>query len=185
VRVELPLAGRWRVHWGGEEAQRNLPASARPDRRYGYDLVALDGDGAGASVSAPCDGRVVAVRGLGASPSEDLADLGTHVVLEVAPGQYLFLAGLAPDGVEVEVGAALARGAPVGRLAASTPSPFTRGPHLCMHLQDTPVPLWGQGIPLEFAELLVNGAPVARAQPRGRSGRDPGRVPGDVVERVR
>ena len=38
VRIELPLEGRWRVQWGGEDPDRNLPASARPDRRFGYDL---------------------------------------------------------------------------------------------------------------------------------------------------
>lgn len=188
VRIELPLEGRWRVRWGGEAPDRNLPASARPDRRYGYDLVPLDGQGAGAgaSVSAPCDGRVVAVRGL-ESPTQEQGwwAYGAHVVLEVAPGEFLFVGGLDPGELTLSGGERVARGAPLGRLAEHTPSPFTSGPHLVLFLQDTPTPLWGQGIPLEFAELSVNGGRVERAQPRGASVREPARFPGDVVERAR
>lgn len=186
VRIELPLEGRWRVQWGGEDPGRNLPASARPDRRFGYDLVPLDGPGAGASVSAPCDGRVVAVRGLEMSTLEEAFwGYGTHVVLEVAPGEFLFVGGLWWPSLEVAEGDPVVRGAPLGRLAEDTPSPFTAGPHLVLFLQDTPTPLWGQGIPLEFAQLTVNGERRERAQPRGASVREPARFPGDVVERAR
>jgi hypothetical protein len=186
VRIELPVEGRWRVRWGGEDAGRNLPASVRPDRRYGYDLVAIEGDGAGAAVSAPCDGRVVAVRALELSTlQETFWGFGSHVVLEVAPGEYLFVGGLLSTSLEVEQGDVLARGAPLGRVWANTPSPFTAGPHLVLFLQDTPTPLWGQGIPLQFDELVVNGERVERALPRGQSVREPERLPGDVIERVR
>lgn len=186
VRLELPVQGRWRVQWGGEEPERNLPASVRPDRRYGYDLVALDGGGEGAAVSAPCDGRVVAVRGLEMSTLEETSwGYGTHVVLEVAPGEYLFVGGLWWPSLEVEVGDQVARGAPLGFLSKHTPSPYTGGAHLVLFLQDTPTPLWGQGIPLEFEQLVVNGERVERVQPRGRSVREPERLPGDVIERVR
>jgi hypothetical protein len=186
VRIELPLEGRWRVQWGGEDPERNLPASARPDRRFGYDLLPLDGQGPGAGVSAPCEARVVAVRGRGMStPAEAHWGYGTHVVLEVAPGEFLFVGWLDPQSLAVSGGERVARGAPLGRLGALTPSPFTSGPHLVLFLQDTPTPLWGQGIPLEFAALSVNGERVERAEPRGASVREPARLPGDVVERAR
>ena len=185
VRVELPLEGRWRVQWGGADPERNLPASVRPDRRYGYDLAPLEGDGVGAPVSAPCAGRVVAVR-----PPLDSGDAvlpAGHVVLEVAPGEYLFLAGLGEVVPEVAPGAQVARGDAIGRLGVVSfaASPFTGGAHLVLFLQDTPTPLWGQGIPLEFEGLVVNGERVERAMPRGRSVREPERRPGDVVERAR
>lgn len=186
VALELPVEGRWRVQWGGDDPAYNLPANVRPDRRFGCDLVPLDGRGAGARVSAPCAGRVVAVRGLETSSFEDLLwSYGAHVVIEVAPGEYVFVGGLHWPSLTVAEGDVVARGAPLGSLAEHTPSPFTSGPHLVLFLQDTPTPLWGQGIPLQFAELSVNGVRVERARPQGRSVRDPAGSPGDVVERVR
>lgn len=189
VRIELPVEGRWRVRWGGDDVERNLPASARPDRRYGYDLVSEPQGGAigaGALVTAPCAGRVVALRDeTGPLPTGVHDGLGNHVVLEIAPGEYLFLAGLYMGTLQVTVGDTLERGAPLARVGASATGSFSEGQHLVLFLQDTPTPLWGQGIPLEFAELSVNGVRVERARPRGQSLREPAREPGDVVERVR
>ncbi|HVS17289.1 MAG TPA: hypothetical protein VMT18_01725 [Planctomycetota bacterium] len=189
VRLELPVEGRWRVRWGGEDPERNLPASARPDRRYGYDLLPeppAGVDGAGPLVTAPCAARVVAVRDEAGAIATGVHDgLGNHVVLEIAPGQYLFLAGLYTRSIRVAPGSAVERGAPLAQVGGSATGNFTAGQHLVLFLQDTAEPLWGQGIPFAFDELVVNGERVERARPRGQSVREPERSPGDVVERVR
>lgn len=186
VPLELPVEGAWRVRWGGPEAARNLPASLRPDRRYGCDLVALAQPAPAHVVHAPCDARVVAVRpAQPASDDERAAGLGAHVVLEIAAGEFLFLAGLEPGSALFAVGDAVARGTPLARVGGSAAPTFTAGPHLILFLQDTPDVLWGQGIPFVFGELLVHGERAARAQPRGQSVRDPAGQPGDVVERIR
>jgi hypothetical protein len=186
VLLELPLDGAWRVRWGGDDPARNLPASLRPDRRYGYDLVALDAAEPAPQVHAPCDGRVVAVRQRELTePDAIAAGLGTHVVLEIARDEYLVLAGLERDSVAVAPDQHVRRGDPLGRVGATAAPSFTEGPHLILFAQDTPELLWGQGIPILFAELAIDGERRERAQPRGQSVRDPAGTPGDVVERVR
>jgi murein DD-endopeptidase MepM/ murein hydrolase activator NlpD len=188
VALEFPLQGEWTVQWGGAESDRNLLARSRPDRRFGYDLV-LERDGArhkgggerledwhafGAEVRAPCDGTVVrAVDGI-ADVAPAQADgggdvLGNYVALEIAPGEFLFLANLQRGSIGAQPGERVARGARLGSVGNSGTQRFTSGPHLALHLQDTPEPRWGQGIPFAFRGVLVDGRAQESAQPRGRS----------------
>ena len=182
VQLQLPVEGAWRVRWGGIDSDRNLPARARPDRRYGYELVSAAQQELAAphtTVFAPCDGRVLAVGDLGLIDGSQLSEgLVQFVVLEIAPAEFLFLAGLEGEGLLVAEGDAVARGEPMARFSGP-------GRSLILYLQDTPEPVWGQGIPFVFDELLVNGQRRERAQPRGQSVRDPARQPGDLVERLR
>jgi hypothetical protein len=203
VEFDFPLEGEWTVTWGGPDSERNLLARSRADRRFGYDL-ALERDGRryagdgsrpqdwfafGRPVFAPCDATVVrAVDGLpdhppGVRPPSD-EELGNHVVLEVAPGEYLFLCNLRNGSLRAQVGQQVVRGDPLAEVGSSGQQRFTRGPHLALHLQDTPEPRWGQGIPMAFHDVLVDGQPAERAQPRGRSLTDPDGTPGQRVRRA-
>ena len=202
VELDFPLEGQWTVEWGGSDTARNLLARSRPDRRFGYDLV-LEREGRrhlgdearleswfafGQPVSAPAAGVVVrVVEGLADlapdSTGHGEEELGNHVVLEVAPGEYLFLANLQRGSIALEPGARVERGALVGRVGCSASQRFTRGPHLALHLQDEAQARWGQGIPFWFHDVLVDGVPGERAQPRGRSLAGSAPVPGQSVER--
>jgi hypothetical protein len=204
-RIELafPLHGEWTVEWGGPDTARNLLARSRPDRRFGYDLVLEveglrhSGDEArleswyafGQPVSAPAPGTVVRiVEGLldlapGASGS-GADELGNHVVLEIAPGEYLFLANLQRGSIAVEAGQRVEPDTLVGRVGCSGNQRFTRGPHLALHLQDEAEARWGQGIPFSFHDVLVDGVRSDRAQPCGRSLTGAGATRGQRVRRA-
>jgi murein DD-endopeptidase MepM/ murein hydrolase activator NlpD len=203
VEFDFPLEGEWTVAWGGADSSRNLLARSRADRRFGYDLV-LDRDGSrhagdgsrpqdwyafGRPLFAPCDGTVVsAVDGIADRPplerSSAEEELGNHLVLEVAPHEYLFLCNLRIGSLRVAAGQQVSRGDPLAEVGSSGLQRFTSGPHLALHLQDTPEPRWGQGIPMAFHDVLVDGEPVDRAQPRGRSLTDPDGTPGQRVRRA-
>lgn len=188
ARVRVPAAGEWTVAWGGLD-EANALLRTRPDRCFGYYLVlARDGvtraDAAdprsafafGAEVLAPAAGAVVrAVNDVPDDGQWHADDLGNHVVIEVAAGEYLFVSGLAQGSVTVAAGQRVAAGDALGRVGYSAFSPLLPEPHLALHLQDTPDPLWGQGIPFYFYESAVDGERVARAAPTGR-GYFPGRA---------
>ncbi len=168
------------VAWAGDE-EANFVYRARPDRRFGYGLVlARDGQtraradepvsafAFGAEVSAPCDGVVARVvdeyADDGASASDDL---GNHVVLEIAPGEFLFLTGLARGSIAVAVGATVKLGTPLARVGFSAYSRLTPEPHLWIYVQDTPDALDGQSIPFYFHDYWVGAEHVARGVPTG------------------
>jgi hypothetical protein len=195
VRFQLPLAGPITVAWGGPTAAVNYHV-ASPGERWAYDLlVAADGqtfrtDGRapsdyhvhGRPVLAPADGRVVRVRdGVPeATPGRpDRANgAGNHIVLEVAPGEYLFVAHLLAGSVRVTTGQMVGQGAVIGGVGNSGNS---TEPHVHLHLQDRPEPDSGEGIPLMFGDTWLAGVtpPVRRPMPEG--GVRGGRYAGDVV----
>jgi murein DD-endopeptidase MepM/ murein hydrolase activator NlpD len=197
VRFTLPLDGRIRVAWGGASARVNYHAGI-PAERWGYDLlVTVDGvshQGTGAAVAdyhayrqpvlAPASGRVVATHD-GEPDSRpgrgDPASGGNFVVLEVAPAQFLFVAHLQAGTIVPAPGEWVRRGDLLGRVGNSGNS---SEPHVHLHLQDTPEPGQGEGIPFFFSDyLLDDGTPdghsVVRGMPSG--GRRTGRWVGDVV----
>lgn len=196
VRIEPPFEGEWTVAWGGPDDTSALLAT-RPDRRYARLFVlARDGvtraskdDPASAfafhqPVLAPCDARVV--RAVGERPDSGLAasdDLGNHLVLEIATGEFLFLTCLEQGSLRVAAGDQVVRGAPLARVGFSAASRILPEPHLGLHIQDTPEPIWGQSIPYYLHNLRVNGAFAQRAEAVGR-GFFPGFPPvGDRVAR--
>jgi murein DD-endopeptidase MepM/ murein hydrolase activator NlpD len=195
VVMRLPLDGPVRVAWGGRRARANYHVGS-PAERWGYDLlVTREGDshqGAGEAVSdyhayglpvlAPAPGRVADVHDgdPDAAPGrpEPVRRGGNRIVLEVAPGQYLFLLHLKAGSIRVEIGDRVKAGqvvASVGNSGNSTE------PHLHLHLQDSPAFETGQGIPFYFANYVEvgTGAFVTRGMPEG--GVERGRHVGDVV----
>lgn len=202
IPLEWPVEGTWTVVWGGRDPDRNLLARARPDRRFGMDLVVAQ-DGRlrrGQSdeltdwfsfdrlVRAPAAGRVVRIEDghpdLSPGTRSSGAHLGNHVVLRVDREAYLFVAGLRQGSISVAEGEDVLAGTPLGRVGSSAGSPFTPWPHLALHVQDTPEPFWGQAIPFRFTGLLIGGQPAAPGIPRGGVAPD-GSLIGEQVTRAR
>jgi len=199
VDFRLPVSGEWTAAWGGDDTQLNLLARSMPSRRYALCLVrAVDGrtrrtpDASrpedylafGEPVDAPAAGRVVrAVGDLPDGPVERFGDeLGNHVVLEVAPGELLFVTNLAQGSLLVAEGERVEAGAPLARVGGSARSRFLPEPHLGLHLQDSPDPVYGQGVPWYLHHVELDGEPVERAVPAGGGARE-GRFGGQRVLR--
>ncbi len=195
----IPLDGSVTVVWGGARADVNYHA-VLPDQRWAYDLVVTE-DGRShrrdgtrledylvydRAILAPTDGLVRAVHD--GEPDEPpnrrrrwvwRRALGNYIVIEVGPREFLFLAHLRRGSVRVVPGARVAAGQVVAHVGNSGRS---TEPHLHVHLQDTPRPFIGEGIPLLFSEYRVGGRRLARGMPRGGlAGR---RFTGEVVQHM-
>jgi len=187
VHFSIPVRGEWTVRWGGERGTTN-PLVILPDRRWGTHLVvveegtthAAEGDrlvdyfAFGRELHAPADGEVRSVR-------DELPDhlpgeagsgsaLGNHLVIEVAEGEFVFLCNLMRGSILVSEGQPVRVGDVLARVGNSSSSTLTPEPHLALHLQDTPVPGAGEGVPWRFSGYSSGGRPVAGGLPRGGLG---------------
>jgi hypothetical protein len=195
VAIHLPFRGEWTVAWDGLDEDINYVQRTRPDRRFGFTFV-IARDGAtradagdartafafDAEVLAPCDATVARV--VGDLPDAGLAardDVGNHVVLEIAPGEFAFLADLKQGSITVEPGEHVARGQVLARVGWSAFSPLMAEPHLALYIQDTPDLHAGQSIPFYFHDYFIGDQHVERGVPRG-AGFFVGRAP--LGERV-
>jgi Peptidase family M23 len=202
IPFRVPLDGPVTVAWGGPTLGENYHA-VMPDQRWGYDLLVTragmshQGDGTrldqfyayGREVLAPADGVVLRVE----DGEEDgpigqrrlLRAFGNHVVLEVAPREFLFIAHLQPRSIRAAAGDRVAAGDVIGRVGNSGNS---SEPHVHVHLQDRATPSMAEGIPFHFRDYLVNGSQIARGMPRGGRARtrraEPGGFTGDIVKHV-
>lgn len=185
VRFELPVRGEWRVRWGGA-ARRGNALVLNPSRRHGFDLVRVSagrsedsvgpeetGASEGEEVFAPAAGRVVRVV------PERGGEIGSHLVVRVAPEEFLFLGGLDPTSIEVEEGQEVRAGERLARVGNTSRSRLSPQPHLALHLQDAPVYGRGEAIPMRFHEVLVNDRESPTAVPVG--GLAAGRHVGDRI----
>jgi hypothetical protein len=199
VRFHLPLDGPITVAWGGASPDDNYHAGI-PAERWAYDLLVAQegeshrGDGQaltdyyayGLPVRSPADGRVVSVQDrepdVGPGHTRRGQGAGNHVVLEVAPHQYLFIAHLHPGSLAVSAGQHVKAGQIVGTVGNSG---HTTEPHVHLHLQDTPIANSGEGIPFDFSNyvVLATGRHLDRGMPTGGTHR--GRFVGQVVESER
>jgi hypothetical protein len=200
VRFVLPLEGPITVGWGGPTLAVNYHATI-PDQRWAYDLLVTDegrtfrNDGArlddyhiyGRPVLAPADGVVRAIHdGEADGPVGQWSFLraaGNHVILQVAPAEFLFIAHLQPGSIAAAPGERVRAGQVIGRAGNSGNS---SEPHVHLHLQDTPTPYLGEGIPLYFHGYRAGGVEIDRGMPYGgrerRSRRWPGGFTGQIVE---
>lgn len=202
VGFQLPIQGEWRVVHGGYGKEENIYSLLTADRRYAMVLVREEEgstrrDGGGDRTFDPGDflawnepvlaaasGRVISVRdGLEdarattGSPGDPV--LGNRVVIEVAPGEYLFTSHLLAGTITVAEGEVVQAGAELGRVGYSGRPFLTREPHVAVHLQTTPEDSWGEAIPWSFTGYLANGRPVEVGVPRG--GLSAGRPAGELV----
>jgi hypothetical protein len=179
VAFRLPLDGPVTVAWGGPTHRVNYHVGS-PAERWAYDLLitangrSADGDPArlesylayGRPVLAPAAGTVVAVHDGDPDAEPGRPDrprrAGNHVVLEVAPRQYLVIAHLRAGSVAVRTGDRARAGQIIGRVGNSG---NTSEPHVHVHLQDEPAPDRGEGIPMLFSDYRV--LPGLEVVPRG------------------
>ncbi|WP_367717283.1 M23 family metallopeptidase [Nitratireductor sp. GISD-1A_MAKvit] len=179
AELRLPFEGEWHVFWGGRTLRDNYHAE-HVAQRFAYDFVVRksgsthSGDGTKLEdfycwdrpVLAPADGKVVSV--VDGLPDKEIgeADIsrpaGNHVVLELAEGEFAFLAHLRRGSISVAVGDEVTRGDEVGRCGNSG---NTSEPHLHMHLQTTPDLMSGEGLPAQFHNYIADGVSKAEGEP--------------------
>jgi murein DD-endopeptidase MepM/ murein hydrolase activator NlpD len=198
VPFRLPLDGPVRGGWGAPPRRVNHHVAA-PGERWAYDLLVTGPDGRshrgdGRSlgdyhaydlpVLSLADGLVRAARdgepdnAIGSSWRGSSA-AGNHVVLEVAPAQFLVVAHLRAGSVRVAPGMRVRHGDPLGRVGNSGKS---SEPHVHVHLQDRLDGLTAEGIPLLFHDYRQAGRRIRRGMPEG--GRQGGRWVGHLVEQL-
>jgi murein DD-endopeptidase MepM/ murein hydrolase activator NlpD len=123
----------------------------------------------GASILAAADGTVVATEdrihtaplvGWGVCDFLARSFLGNHVMIHHAEGEFALYAHLSRGSVLVRPGDRVARGQPLGRCGHTGHS---TEPHLHFHLQDSPDPFAGMGLPIRFEALEVDGVPSGEA----------------------
>lgn len=177
-----PLPGLWWVGWGGESILQNYHAAA-PSQRHALDLLVwrdggtFAGDGTanhdyfawGQEILAPAAGTVVDVL-------DGLADntpgviipqghpAGNHVVLQTGDSAYIYLAHMQEGSVAVSIGDVVEAGQVLGLVGNSGNS---TEPHLHIHaqsIQDFYDPA-AIGIPLEFANLMIDGVASEHVAP--------------------
>ncbi|NNJ12774.1 M23 family metallopeptidase [Chloroflexales bacterium ZM16-3] len=178
VTYRLPLEGEWLVYHGGHTPETSHSWQVL-NQRYAYDFVKADsgfsrhrGTGRhlkdyycyGEAILAAADGEVVAVHdGHHESPftgyfmpdflATQLA--GNHVIIRHDKGEYGFYAHLIPGSIPVGIGDKVAQGGIIGRCGFSGNS---TEPHLHFHLQDGPDFYSAMGLPVRFADIVVDGA---------------------------
>jgi peptidase M23-like protein len=183
--LRLPFAGEWYVYWGGRSLAQNRHAVAR-DQRFAYDFLILAprcrgqsyrGTGEsntdyycfGQSIYAPADGLVVKTENEvpDNTPGEmnPKAALGNYVTLDHGSEEFSFFAHFRQGTVAVRGGDRVRSGQ---LLAQCGNSGNSSEPHLHYHLQNTPVPFQGDGLPAFFVEYVADGKPMARGEPAAR-----------------
>lgn len=176
--LHLPFHGTWDVFWGGRTLEQNYHAAYR-DQRFAHDILILkdgkshSGDGKaltdyycyGEPVLAPGAGTVVWLRDSLPDNAPGHMDpahaTGNSLVIDHGNGEFSLLAHLQPGSLKVKLGQKVRAGQPLGLCGNSG---NTSEPHLHYHLQDTPRPFDGNGLPVQFVDLVVDGKPAARAE---------------------
>lgn len=183
--LHLPFAGEWYVYWGGRSVVKNKHAVTR-DQRFAYDFLILAQGRSGQSyrntgennidyycfgqpIYAPADGVVVRAENdlPDNAPGEmnPKAVLGNCVILDHGCGEFSFFAHFRQGTVGVRSGDRVCAGQ---LLAECGNSGNSSEPHLHYHLQNTPVPFEGDGLPAFFVEYIANGKLMPRGEPVAR-----------------
>ncbi len=183
IAFRLPLDTAVTVFWGGSSEQNNYHAVAT-DQRWAYDLAVLKNDNSfsgdstklenyycyGLPVLSPADGKIIKV--VDTEPDVAIGKIGgyinevggNHLIIQVAPKEFLFICHLKPKSIKVKQGDNVKQGQ---ELALVGNSGNTSEPHIHIHLQDSKEEFIAQGIPLYFHHYTVNGKFVARGIPTG------------------
>lgn len=186
--LQFPLHGEWTIYQGGRSVYDNYHA-AYPDERFADDIMIIHSDGTectgdckkvedfyafGQPAFADANGKVTLAvdqyddNPIG-KPSSDNPKYGNTVVIDHGNGEFSMYAHLKRGSVKVKTGDEVKAGQQIGMVGNSGNSPI---PHLHYHLQTTAVWFKGDGLPMPFASLTVNGKTLKNAEP----------VRGDVVD---
>jgi len=82
-------------------------------------------------------------------------------VIDHGNGEFSVLAHMQPKSLRVKLGEKIKASAVVGLCGNSG---NTSEPHVHYHLQDGPDMKTAEGLPAPFANIIVNGKPVAKAE---------------------
>ena len=115
--------------------------------------------------------------------TEPSSAFGNYLVIEVAEGEYLFLTHLLSGSLRPSVGDRVEAGEVLARVGASGFHSVSPMPHLGLHLQTTPDPMKGEGIPWIFHDYYASGVHIAEGLPNGGVGRE-GALLGARVSRM-
>lgn len=190
LAYRLPLVGKWLVLNGGM-----TPTTSHSwgiiGQRYALDFVKTDDQlnrhhqsgtklsqyfAYGEPILAAAPGRVVRIEDrikdaplLGFGMCDFMAKnfIGNYVMIEHAPSEFGLYAHLAPGSLTVQKGDVVAAGQVIGQCGHTGHS---TEPHLHFHLQDSPDPYHGRGLPVRFTDLVIGGEPATNA--RLRSGHE-------------
>lgn len=182
VKFRLPLDTLITIGWGGETVKKNYHAEY-PDQCWAYDMLLMkngktySGDSTkkenyycyGLKIVSPAGGEIV--QAYDEDPEMPIGALGggtdphgNHIIIEVAPKEFLILCHLQPKSIKVKVGDMVKEGQELGLIGNSG---NTSEPHLHIHLQDTRKLSIGEGIPLKFHHYTVDGKYVDVGIPTG------------------
>jgi hypothetical protein len=138
------IPGRFAIDWieVGEDGHISKGDPDSPAGFLGYGAPVLAG--ADAKVAGSRDGmsESASVKGNPKHAPEEAA--GNYVALDLGDGHFLFYEHLKPGSVRVKPGQTVRRGDVIGELGFTGDS---TGPHLHMHVADSPDPLAAEGLP--------------------------------------
>lgn len=182
IEFRLPVDTLFTVGWGGGQVENNYHVEY-PDQCWAYDLFLIkdgktySGDSTkkenyycyGFKIVAPAKGKII--EAYDDDPEMPVGTLGggkyphgNHIIIEVAPKEFLFLCHLQPNSIKVKVGDIVEEGQEVALLGNSG---NTSEPHLHIHLQNSKKLSISEGIPLYFHHYMVDGKYVEKGIPTG------------------
>jgi murein DD-endopeptidase MepM/ murein hydrolase activator NlpD len=183
--LHLPFSGEWYVYWGGRTVAQNKHVVVS-DQRFAYDFLILPNGGMGQSyrgsgannndyycygqpIYAPADGVVLQMEdGLADNAPGEMNPkkaLGNYVILDHGCAEFSFFAHFQPGSLAVRNGDRVQAGRLLARCGNSGNS---SEPHLHYHLQNSPEPFRGKGLPAFFVDYFANEKPVTRGEPKAR-----------------
>lgn len=198
VAFRLPVDSALTVAWGGGSEEENYHV-VHPNQCWAYDMMVVkngashSGEGNkledyyayGLPILSPAAGKIV--YALDSFPDMSIGEMGggginhaegNHIIIEVAPKEFLVLCHLKPKSIVVKKGDIVAQGQ---HLALLGNSGNTSEPHIHIHLQSSTDDFLSEGIPLYFHHYTSNGTFVAEGIPKGGIGKE-GTWRGEVVQ---
>lgn len=172
--LHLPFRGEWYVFWGGRTFDQNHHATSK-NERFANDLaivkdgVTHTGDGKkltdyyayGAEVLAPAAGTVVwacdSLSDQTAGVMDTAHPVGNGVVIDHGNGEFSVLGHMQMHSLRVKKGDHVAADQVLGLCGNSGQS---TEPHILYFMQDGPDFATAEGLPVRFADLVVDGKPV-------------------------
>lgn len=185
--LELPFDDEWYIAVGGRthlEGGHHF-ITRGSGQRYAYDIAKIvdgsfySGDGNanedaytfGARVNAPGSGKIIALEnnindnirpGVINDDINDSNLAGNYIMIDHLNGEFSLIAHFKKGTITVSVGDNVIKGQEVGKAGNSGNS---TGPHVHYHIQNTPDPLDGIGLPAQFQNYFEDDVLIERGEP--------------------